>query len=400
MDDLTLGGRPVADLLRTRRHRLVDEVVAEIVRQIPAYADLPPDLLSVDIRAVVRENLEAFEAGLVGRGAAESTLAAVTASAYRRAEEGIPLGLVHQAYLTGAATAWDTVTAGAGPADGATLRRMGRAVLDHLADVLVRVAGAYLEELRMSGEESQSVRTSLLTALLSGTDVPQVAATVGITLPESYVVVALRVEPPGPGDPAGSAAVAARRRLRAVRAALTDDRVNVPLFELDPRGGLLLLPHTPGDDLPPPDIAALVARLSTATAADVWAGRAVRPVAEVPAALDEARDVLDLVVRTARPPGSYAVDDVLLDYQLSRPGPVTALLRERLAPLAERPDLVATLRAHLATGQSRPRTAAAVSVHPNTVDYRLRRIQDLVGLDPSSADDLALLRAGLLQLDA
>lgn len=396
MDDLTLGGRAVADLLRTQRHRLVDEVVAEIVRQVPAYADLPPDLLAVDIRDVVRENLEAFEAGLTGRGADEATLAAVTASAYRRAEEGIPLGLVHQAYLTGAATAWDTVTAAAGAADGATLRRMGRAVLDHLADVLVRVAGAYLEELRMSGEESQSVRTSLLTALLSGTDVPQVAAAVGVTLPERYVVVALRIEPSGPDALAGSAAVSARRRLRTVRAALTDDRVNVPLFELDPRGGLLLLPDTTGA---PPDIAALVDHLSTAAGADVWAGRAVGPVAAVPAALDEARDVLDLVVRTARPPGSYAIDDVLLDYQLSRPGPVTALLRDRLAPLAERPDLVATLRAHLATGQSRPRTAAAVTVHPNTVDYRLRRIHALVGLDPSSADDLALLRAGLLQLD-
>ncbi|WP_278259376.1 helix-turn-helix domain-containing protein [Nocardioides convexus] len=40
-----------------------------------------------------------------------------------------------------------------------------------------------------------------------------------------------------------------------------------------------------------------------------------------------------------------------------------------------------------------------MSVHPNTVDYRLRRVADLVGLDPWTADGLALLRAGLLGLE-
>ena len=34
-------------------------------------------------------------------------------------------------------------------------------------------------------------------------------------------------------------------------------------------------------------------------------------------------------------------------------------------------------------------------MHPNTVDYRLRRIAELTGLDPTSITDIALINAAL-----
>ena len=39
--------------------------------------------------------------------------------------------------------------------------------------------------------------------------------------------------------------------------------------------------------------------------------------------------------------------------------------------------------------------AAALHVHPNTLDYRLRRIVELTGLDPSTTRGLQLLGAAL-----
>lgn len=43
-------------------------------------------------------------------------------------------------------------------------------------------------------------------------------------------------------------------------------------------------------------------------------------------------------------------------------------------------DLVATALAYLDHGQRLDRTADAVHLHPNTVRYRLRRLQELTGL--------------------
>ncbi len=398
---LTFSGRPVDALFRSLRHQLVASILDDIAAHVAMYAELP-DLLGVDVRGVVRENLLLFEARVTGAAADPELLERVAASAYRRAEEGFPLELVQRAYLTGTASAWEAVAALAGPEDVTALRTLGHAALDHLTDVLLVVTGSYLEELRMSGDEAETVRTSLVAALLSGSEVAQVASSIGVTLPERYTVVALRIgdEPAGEGW-SRPAAITARRRLRALRATLEDDRVNVPLFELDPYGGLVLLPHPHGDERAWDTAAvdALVRRLRTAAGAEVWAGTTTAGVAEVPAAAGLAREIVDLARRTRREAGTYAMDDVLLDYQLSRPGPVADALRTRLAPLATRPDLVATLRAHLATGQVRARTAELVSVHPNTVDYRLRRVADLVGLDPWTADGLALLRAGLLGLE-
>lgn len=109
------------------------------------------------------------------------------------------------------------------------------------------------------------------------------------------------------------------------------------------------------------------------------------------------REILEVATLAGRPPGAYAIEDVLVDFQLSRPGPVADEMGRQVGVLAERPDLLATLRAYLASGQSRTRTAEEVRVHPNTVDYRLRRVVEIVGHDPATADGAALLRVGLLE---
>ncbi|MFM9552576.1 MULTISPECIES: helix-turn-helix domain-containing protein [Streptomyces] len=71
-----------------------------------------------------------------------------------------------------------------------------------------------------------------------------------------------------------------------------------------------------------------------------------------------------------------------------------------LDPLADRPELVATLRTHLAQRQDRRATAQLLNLHPNSVDNRLARIQDLTGLDLADPRDVALALAALLPRDA
>jgi len=105
------------------------------------------------------------------------------------------------------------------------------------------------------------------------------------------------------------------------------------------------------------------------------------------------------VVRLARqvgmPEGGYVLRDVLLEYQLTRPSDAHDALRELLDPLDRNPDLQHTLEVYLAKDLDRRQTATNLHVHPNTLDYRLRRIVELTGLDPSTSRGLQLLGAAL-----
>jgi DNA-binding PucR family transcriptional regulator len=96
-----------------------------------------------------------------------------------------------------------------------------------------------------------------------------------------------------------------------------------------------------------------------------------------------------------RPPGVYLLNDVLLEYQLSRPSDALPALGSLLDPLDRNPDLTRTLETYLALDLDRRMAAGALHVHPNTLDYRLRRIVDLIGIDPSTAHGLQLIGAAL-----
>ncbi|GAA3670846.1 hypothetical protein GCM10022224_038850 [Nonomuraea antimicrobica] len=84
----------------------------------------------------------------------------------------------------------------------------------------------------------------------------------------------------------------------------------------------------------------------------------------------------------------YRLSDVLLEYQLTRPTAASRGLAALLDPLDGVPNLLLTLEAYLRHGRARRATAAGLHIHPNTLDYRLRRVAELTGLNP--ADELAL----------
>jgi DNA-binding PucR family transcriptional regulator len=111
---------------------------------------------------------------------------------------------------------------------------------------------------------------------------------------------------------------------------------------------------------------------------------------------DDAVQVLRLVTGLGRAPGLYRLDDVLLEAALSGAarGPA-ARLSSILAPLEGAADLLATLEAYLAADADRRRTAASLNIHPNTLDYRLRRIGELTGRSPATARGLQVLGAAL-----
>ena len=63
----------------------------------------------------------------------------------------------------------------------------------------------------------------------------------------------------------------------------------------------------------------------------------------------------------------------------------------RLASDKSRVMLRATLAAWFAQNENSAATAAALGIHRNTLDYRLRRIGELTGLDLGRSEDKLLL---------
>ena len=95
-------------------------------------------------------------------------------------------------------------------------------------------------------------------------------------------------------------------------------------------------------------------------------------------------------------PRPVAADDLLPERALA--GEVRArdqLITELEAVLADA-DLRQTLEVHLERRTSLEGTARALFVHPNTVRYRLKRVETLTGRSPGEPRDALALRLGLI----
>ena len=368
---------------RRRIPVLSQRMITAFLEEIPLYRLLPREQLEGEVREICADNLRTFFATLVeDRAPTEDELSEPRASASRRAQERVPLASVLTAYHLGARVGWAELQATATRAEVPELLAAVDRLQRYVQSVTAVVATAYLHEQQaIAGEEGDALR-ALVTALLSGEPAGALAERVGRRLSERWVVLALDLAE-HPDEQGSAGAIAARRKVRRVQEQLDAHVGEAVLGQLHATGGIVLLP----DDGRP--IHDLVLALQGAAGAPVRAGAARADSTDaVSAAAEQAREVLRL---TGPEPGLRVLRDVLLDYQLSRPSEAQAQLAALLAPLDEHPDLLRTLAAYLAEDLDRRRTAGVLHVHPNTLDYRLKRVVELTGLDPSTTNGLQLL---------
>jgi DNA-binding PucR family transcriptional regulator len=110
----------------------------------------------------------------------------------------------------------------------------------------------------------------------------------------------------------------------------------------------------------------------------------------------EAREAIEIAAGTGIRGRAVVLDDVLVDHMLRASPHARRILGETLRPLVEydrtrRAELVQTLRAYLSAGTNLTQSARLLTVHPNPVVYRLRRIRELSGRDPHAMEDLQIL---------
>ncbi|WP_394613910.1 PucR family transcriptional regulator [Lentzea sp. JNUCC 0626] len=368
-----IGGRPLAARLVAEMPSFVRQVVSALVERVPAYSQLPAEELSGDIYRVTEHALRAFALVLdSGELPSAEELRFLRESAARRAEEGVPIDVVLTAYHVGIQVVWERLVPEARPEEVQDVLALNALALRYLQLVTPVVSAGYLDERQTMFDDERSARATLLTGLLAGT----------VEAQGPYVVLALSV-PPHPDEllPDVDTAVASRRKLRRLRVEL-ERHSREPLSSLTPEGGLALLP---GEDLP---LERIVADVTRAAGVPVTVAAIAAPPSGVATAAVLAREVLAV----ASGPGLFRLTDVLLEYQLSRPSAALGPLAEIVAPLTE--ELVQTLEVYLRRGSRRP-AAGELHVHPNTVDYRLRRVAELTGLDPTRIEHVTLLTAAL-----
>jgi len=364
----------LADLIgRFDYDRVARQIVGSYLPTIPGYARMPEGVLMGQVLQVTRHNLELFtQCMLEDRDPNPAELVALRASAMQRGREGVPLQDMLHGYRLGARFGWRSLVAGARTADeNRVLLTAADRLMRYIDSVSTAVAQAYLDEREHLVSEQERWARALMDGILDGAaplaHLRQLAESLGMTVLDQYRPFALSV----PG---------ASAREHARMAVELRDRGILALTEGDRVAGLV-----------PPD-------LDTTCMARQ---RAVVAVAEPADRRDLAGGLqfVRLQVQTARSmgrQGAVTVADLLPELLLARSPQLAAALRARvLGPLEDyaskrSPELLDTLEAFVGCSLDRRRTAERLSIHANTLDYRLRRIEQLTGLTLADPEHLTI----------
>jgi sugar diacid utilization regulator len=137
-------------------------------------------------------------------------------------------------------------------------------------------------------------------------------------------------------------------------------------------------------------------------------GAACRDPADIARSYGQARRTIDAVVRLGRQGQVVAFEDLGI-HRLLLQVPELAELRSFAAEVLGKlggqerqrgAELLTTLACYFRENNSPQRTARSLHVHPNTVAYRIRRIQEITGLQLGSYRDRLMAQVALEIIDA
>lgn len=368
----------------SRLPQLVNDAYAAILDRIPLYRSGKP-VPAEDLRSSVAHNLRSILAA-VGNPQSDLDLAAARETGRRRAHQGMPLPEVLRAYRISFATLWDGLVAYSRrdhqPAMAEALLTATSMIWQLTDEHAVAITEAYRAATAELLLAEQRRRSALVEALLTGhrglDAAPWEAATLlGLPPDADLVVVA--------ADTRGLAEESLPRIERRLA-----DRGIVSGWRLTPalQLGVVSLRAKQDDTV--------LAVLRDAATARTGVSPPYRALPDTPRALQLARTAL------ASLPAKQA------EVRMFSPSPLAAVMAcepgegQRLADEVlgtvlglspeDRDTLLDTLNAYVDNAGSARRAAEVLYCHPNTVRYRLRRLQSLTDRslsDPRGMAELA-----------
>lgn len=319
--------------------------------------------------------------------------------ARERADEGLPVADLLDAYHQIFALLWDALAEEVSKDAGAELGSIASECLRTFRRLLYAVTEAHQQEFVAMSSEVREAARDVAQSLIAGRPAAELADRLGIRIADSYTVLALHLgeSPVEVATDEVGRRVSGRRRMRRVQAEIERALGRDLLLSLEPTGGTVLLP---GNQAESPhhqaNLRKLMSAMEVASGAPVTGGLAyARTVAAVPQAAVLAKDLLDLSRAHGGHESVGMLDNLLVEYHLSRPSAARTGLRNVSEQLNQAPELTDTLDTYFAHDFNRRRTARVLKVHPNTIDNRLARIADITGVDPRTSRGLMLLGSAL-----
>jgi hypothetical protein len=226
------------------------------------------------------------------------------------------------------------------------------------------------------------------------------ARNLGGTVADHYLVTVVRIAD-GPARPQNGARdeiiTALLHRGEPPAASLT------PVTWHEPHELVLLVPSAAPHALDAQAVAAdralsLVRDFAEMVGRPCSAGAAHGAVPGLAAAVTLARQVSRAAPVQSIPKSIHTVADVFVELGVAQLPQVDDWLRAVARRLSSGPDLVATLDAYYRNDMNRLHAAASLHVHPRTLDYRLRRVRDLTGVDPTSTYGIRVLNTTVARI--
>lgn len=352
---------------------LTEDIVAAFVDGTAGYRAMSAAGLE-EVRRNVRYIADTVPAALAEpRMLTEAELAPIAQAVAERARTGLELEDVLHAYRVGPRIAWRHLLELVKPGEERALAELADSMMEYVDTVSAVVARAFLDQTQHQGAEQDHLLRRLLDAIQGGgaieADLAQAAGRIGFDLDAPRYV------------PFAAASASATQRAYSEQAA-----------GLRAQGALAIAGERHISGL-------VVPGREQVLEADTWL-----VVVEVPTprgSLGDALGTIRLLAAVAAAQGRagvIALDDLLPEAILARsPHLADRLVRQLVEPLAEHDDnrrggaLLETLEVYLRTGLNRAASAHHLHVHPNSLDLRLRRVQQLTGADLRSVRDIVRL---------
>jgi sugar diacid utilization regulator len=407
---LTLQDADVSTVLQLLARRTA-ATVAVVSRGLEVTAAAGPDLPDEQVASNVRDYIAARRLGTVLGSTAQ------TRRSLRLPETGDSAGVIVAPILVGDDVPAYLLTFGHPDADGGDMSLL---VTEHAATI----CGVILGRERVVAAAARQVRDDLMEGLLLGTgrangEVSRWARHLGYDASREHRVLTVAIEATGSAGAAGSAAALWKRVAAAIDHFFTS-RVPGAIIAIRDGEVVIVVPDrdgaaggtgpagpgaSPARTVVPRVVASTVTggseagRLSAAcltrmrdlfpeAVITIGIGASCRDPAEIARSYGQARRTIDAVVRLGRHGQVVAFEDLgihRLLLQVPDLAELKSFATEILGELDRQDpqrgaELLATLACYFRENNSPQRTAQSLHVHPNTVAYRIRRVQEITGL--------------------
>ncbi|MBK0419042.1 helix-turn-helix domain-containing protein [Leucobacter sp. CSA1] len=388
----------IHELLR-KRQAIADDIVHVVSHDIVDYGELRANTLSEDVREAAITTVTVLLDSLLRRETYEQELEAVRRSAARRVHQEVSLPSLLHSYRIWGRELWQTVLREAG--DDSLMRDAALGlvsdILDFVDRISVLVAQVYLEEAAGAYRARDVLRSDVLESLLIGKSLSDRAridiARLNLSEDSRIAVVLVRLSSIAP-ERIRTESLRVLQAIRETVAPLSNTLLGVR------ESDVICLARIGRDSSLEAVIEAVRTIAEHRPAWRVCMGRPHDGINGVPRSFHEAQEAAIVAAAQKREGRATLFSEVMLDRILVHSDYGEELMDEFVRPLLDydkqhSSSLVRTLQAYIRNDLNLSRTAKSLTVSPNTVAYRIKRIGELTGQDPATSSGILTLTLAL-----